>query len=328
MPGIRWHLAVPPEVTTEYAGTSLGAYYTDAETQWRTQHVARERFHDLYGVELPGPRAEPSAYSGVASLGAEVTYPPDDPPQVRGHVLRHAGDLARLALPARYLESEAMRPFVAIQQWMQARAEPGRRIPLGVGIEGPITSAKLLRGQEFFTDLYDHPREAHRLLELVTESFIACCREVRRFNGSPVEGGGAGIADDFAGLIAPAMWPEFVVPYYHRIYEAFGEGPRSQHSELLRPAHLPFLVELGVTSFDPGQDQYLSVTDILAAAPGLPFTWNLKTMLEMHHGTPDSIRRAYAEAVGLGATAIMAEPCRGTPPQNLRAFVAVAGEFE
>jgi len=89
----------------------------------------------------------------------------------------------------------------------------------------------------------------------VTESFIRFARENRRRRGLPEDQGGTGLCDDFAGLISPEMWPEFVLPYYRRLYAAFGDGPRSMHSELLRPGHLPFLLELGVTSFDPGQDQ-------------------------------------------------------------------------
>lgn len=325
MAGVRWHLAVPPEVTTECAGTTLGAYYLDAETMWRTQEVGRAHFRVEYGVELGGHRAEAPAYVGVAALGAAVVFPADDMPQVRGHLLQRPEEVERLVIPESYLETPAMRPFVAIRDWMQARA--GARIPLGAGLEGPITTAKLLRGQEFFLDLYTAPKAAHRLLEVATESFIRFSQEVRRANGAPVDTGGTGIADDFAGLISPAMWPEFVLPYYRRIYEAFGDGPRGHHSELLRPGHLRYLCELGVTRFDPGQDQYLSIESIREAVPTLPFEWNLRTVADLLQGTPAQIRHAYADAVARGATAMMAEICRGTPAENIRAFVGVAREF-
>jgi hypothetical protein len=328
MPGVRWHLAVPPEVTTEYVGTTIGGYYQDAETMWRTQTEGRERFRRLYGVELGGPRSEPPAYAGAAALGAELRYPEDDAPQIHGHPVTSADQVEALKLPGSYLETEAMRPFVEIRRWMEARTGDGRHVPIGAGIEGPITTAKLLRGQDFFLDVYENPRAAHRLLDLVTESCIRFSREVRVSNGGSPDRGGTGIADDFAGLLSPAMWPEFVVPYYRRIYEAFGEGSRGQHSELLRPGHLKFLLDLGVTSFDPGQDQYLTLAYIRQAAPGLPFTWNLKTVSEMREGTPDSIRQAYEAAVRGGAASIMAEICRATPEANIRAFVEIGREME
>jgi uroporphyrinogen-III decarboxylase len=209
----------------------------------------------------------------------------------------------------------------------QAMCAQGRKLPLGVGIEGPITSAKLLRGEEFFIDLYDSPKAAHRLLELMTDSYILFVRENRRRQGAPETGGGVGIADDFAGLIGPAMWPEFVAPYYRRIYEGLGAASRSHHSELLRPGHLRYLLDLGVTSFDPGQDQYLTVKSIQEVAPGLRFTWNLFTVRDMKEGTPASIKELYRQAVRDGARSVMGELCRGTPEANIRAFIEVAREF-
>jgi hypothetical protein len=121
------------------------------------------------------------------------------------------------------------------------------------------------------------------------------------------------------------MWPEFVVPYYRGIYE--GATSRSHHSELLRPGHLKHLLDLGVTSFDPGQDQYLTIQSIREAAPGLRFTWNLFTVRDMKEGTPDSIQRLYRQSVRDGAAAIMAELCRGTPEENIHAFIEVGKEF-
>jgi uroporphyrinogen decarboxylase len=319
---IAWHIAVPPEVTTEYAGTEMGAYYTDWEVMLRTQSVARQIFKEKFGIEIGGERIDVPAYLGVGAFGAEIVYPEDDMPQVRGVLLRRAEDVTQLRMPESFYDTPAARPAWEMYQTMLAR---GRRLPLGTGIEGPVTSAKLLRGEEFFLDLYDHPRAAHRLLDLMTESFLAFVRENRRRQGLPETATSAGIADDFAGLISPEMWPEFVVPYYRRIYE--GATSRSHHSELLRPGHLKHLLDLGVTSFDPGQDQYLTIQAIREAAPGLRFTWNLFTVRDMKEGTPDSIKRIYRQAVHHGATAIMAELCRGTPEQNIHAFIEVAKEF-
>ena len=322
---IPFHPAVPPEVTTEYAGTKLGAYYTDGATMLHTQLTAREILRARFGCAPVRVVADPPAYIGVAVFGAELVFPEDDPPQIRGYPLRDVAAIDRLKIPPVYYATSAMRPYWDIYEWMQTQvSEP---VGLGTGIEGPITSAKLLRGQDFFSDLYLHPSAAHRLLEVVTESFIAFSRENRRRRGVPEDQGGTGICDDFAGLISPAMWPEFVVPYYERIYAAFGDGPRSTHSELLRPGHLRFLLDLGLTSFDPGQDQYLTVSSIREAAPGLPFTWNLHTIRDMKEGTPERIAALCRQAIAAGAPALMAEFCRGTPPENMEAFLAVGREF-
>lgn len=321
---IRWHIAPPPEVTTEYAGTRLGEYYTRAEAKLYTQQRASERLQAEYGLEPIGVSADGPCYLGVAAFGAEIVYPEDDAPMVANTVVKRPEDVYQLRFPTSYVETPAMRPFVEMARWMSQ--ETGRKVHFGSGLEGPVTTAELLRGQEFFLDLYEHPREAHRLLEIATESIIRFPRECRHYQGLPPPKGG-GIADDFAGLISPEMWPEFVMPYYRRIYEALGDGPRSMHSELLHPGHLPFLLDLGITNFDPGNDQYLTVED-LVACDGLNFTWNLFTVRDMQRGTPESIRSLYVSCVERGATAVVTELCRGTPPENVRAFIEVARKCE
>jgi len=335
MPAARragWQLAVPPEVKTEYAGTCLGAYYTDACTMLETQKRAREAFLDRYQVDIGAAgHVDTPAYVGAAALGAELVIPDDHPPMVRGFPLAQPSDIDRLGIPTSYFGTPWGAFYDGLRQRMQDLVGSGRRVRMAAGTEGPITTAKLLRGEGFFLDLYDDPARAHHLLDVVTESIIRFSREVRERNGDPLDGG-IGICDDFAGLISPRMWPEFVVPYYRRIYEAFAapEGGadtagRGHHSELLRREHLPFLVELGITHYDPGQDQYLTLGDILSAID-IPVSWNLFTVRDMLQGTPESIRRAYRRAVEEGASEVMAELCRGTPPDNVRAFVAVARE--
>lgn len=325
--GISWRVAVPPEVSTEYAGTRLGAYYTDGDVMLRTQRTARAKFEGMYGIAPISIGADTPAYLGAAVLGAELVFPEDDPPMVRGHVLHRAEDVDRLKIPDRYYEREAAARYLRIYEQIRSEVGEGERVHLGVGIEGPVTTATLLRGQDFFVDLYDHPKAAHRLLRLVTESIIRFIKENRRVRGFPEEGGGTGIADDFSGLISPEMYAEFVVPYHRRIYDAFGEAPRSLHSELLRPGHLKYLAQLGVTHFDPGQDQYLTVRDIVAATD-VPFTANVYTVQDMQQGTPESVAAVYRLAVDEGATSVMVELCRNTPTENIRAFIEVAREYE
>jgi uroporphyrinogen-III decarboxylase len=218
-----------------------------------------------------------------------------------------------------------------LQRYIGLRREMGQVLgaapSVGSGQEGPITSAVLLRGGRFYQDLLDAPERAHHLLDVVTETFITFVRYVRGVNGQPLNGG-SGIADDMAGTLSPAMWPEFVVPYWRRIYEALGPGRRSVHTELLRPAHLPFLIELGIDSYDPGNDQYLTVEDVARGVGNTRFTWNLFTVRDTMEGTPESIEALYTHAVEAGAPAMMTELCRRTPRENVRAFVAVARRYE
>ena len=324
--GIRWTLAVPAEVTTEYAGTRLGEYYSRADVMLATQVAARERFLALYGVDLGEPHVDVPAYVGVASLGADLVLPEDHAPMLanQGRVLADESSVLALA-PASPEDSAWLGRYVALRQHLAEAL--GREVSMGAGQEGPVTSAVLLRGAVFFEDVMLRPQLAHHLLEVVTDTYLAFVRHVRALCGQE-QVGPTGIADDMAGNLSPALWPEFVLPYWQRIYDTLSDGRRSLHSELLRPAHLPLLASLGLSHFDPGNDQYLTASDVVRGAPGLRFSWNLFSVRDMLQGTPESIRAAYVAAVNAGAPEVMTELCRGTPRENVYAFLEVARQHE
>ena len=322
---VTWSLGVSPEVLTEYAGTSLRAYYTDARTMLCTQLESARRFRELYGVEVVSPHVATPAYVGVAALGGEVIFPEDDSPMVanQGRVLPTDASVARLRVPTPD-DSPLLQRQLDMRHFFEA--ETGRRPCIGAGQEGPITSAVLLRGERFLMDLLEAPHLTHHLLDVVTETYIAFVRYVRAINSDAASG--VGLADDFAGLIAPSMWPEFVVPYWQRLFEALGPGRRVVHSELLRRGHLRYLAELGVDHFDPGVDQYLTAGEI-AEEIAIPFTEYIWPVRDLLLGTPESIRRQYSEYVEVGVAHVDADvSCRGIPQENIRAFIAVAREYE
>ena len=194
------------------------------------------------------------------------------------------------------------------------------------GQEGPVTTAGLLRGQEFFLDCLADPQRAHRLLDICTQTYI------RFYQASDVANSISnrqtiGIADDYAGLIKPGMWPEFVLPYYQRIIAALGPQGCHMHTELVRREHLPLLRDLKLASLNFGEDQYISAQDALAALPGIPFGWHILTVAEMQQGTPDSIRRRFLELVHAGVSEIISELTVNTPLENIRAFIKIGREM-
>lgn len=321
---VPWSVAISEEVTTEYVGVKLGEYYGSPQVMLSTQLEAKDIFHDLYGLPKGGVSANYSAYVEASQLGAEVIFPEDNVPMVPHPVIASARDVDRLRIldPLR----EGLLPR-AIETWRYMRENVPGDLPVGFGgTEGPITTAVILRGQDFFVDLFDHPKEMHKLLDLVVETSLLIRRTVEEVTGRTITS--TGIADDFSGLLSPEQYEEFAYPYQHRIYDAFGAEGRRMHSELLRPAHLKFLNRLGVTKYDPGCDQYLTVRDLLEGIPDIPFTYNLWTSRDMLQGTPETIRAKYIQCVEAGAPAMVAEICRRTPRENVRAFVEVAREHE
>jgi uroporphyrinogen-III decarboxylase len=320
-------LAIPAEVRCEYAGTAQGDYYTEVETYLYTERLFPDRFEQAtgyrpaYGLSVPVP-----AYEGAAALGGELLSTPAHQPMIRnqGRVLRTAKEIDALEVPDPW---QLDRFQMHLETWRTLRRRfPGQDVGLSAGQEGPVTTAVLLRGADFYADCLLDPERAHRLLSICTDTYIAFTGAVREATGAPPVGG-VGIADDHAGNISPAMWPEFVIPHYERIYVELEATRRSMHTELVRREHLPLLAQLELDHLNFGENQYLTVRDVVEELD-VPFDWHVKTISEMLQGTPGQIQAAYRQAVADGAPEMSAELTVGTPAANIRAYIEVAQEYE
>jgi uroporphyrinogen-III decarboxylase len=322
---IPWRIAIPAEVRCEYADTMQGAYYTDIEAYLDTERVFPDRFEAATGYRPASALGVPvPAYEGVAALGGTLLFPMAHQPMIRdqGHIVQ-THEIDTLEVPDPYAGERFQRH---VQTWHMLNDRfPDRKVSLSAGQEGPVTTAVLLRGTAFYVDCMADPSRAHRLLSVCTDTYIAFVRAVREVTGAP-QRGGVGIADDHAGNISPTMWPEFVLPYYRRIYDQLGATRRSMHTELVRPQHLPLLRELALDHVNFGEDQYLSVRDVVEALD-VPFDWHIKTVSQMLQGTPEQIQAAYRRAVADGAPEMVCELTVGTPPENVGAFIEVANEY-
>jgi len=325
MRGIRWSIAIPPEVKCEYAGTSIGEYFQDIEVMLETEEVSRQKFVDLYQYD-PGEYlyVPLTAYEGVAALGAQLVFTDEHEVMIhnQGNILLSIDQINTLkpADPSKYPRFDW-----AIEAYGELKKKfPNKPIGLSAGQEGPVTTAVLLRGTQFFLDCYDAPELAHKLLNVVTETFLRFNLAVRKVTGQ--NSGAVGIADDHAGNLTPKMWDEFVLPYYERIYSELGTRTRVMHTELVRREHLAYLKKLKLALIDFGEDQYLTVKDALTL--GVPFSWHIKTCQVMLMGNPDLVKQSYEQAVTEGAKAILTELCVGVPPENIRAFIEIAKRYE
>ena len=324
---IPWRIAIPAEVRCEYAGTLQGDYYTDLETTLYTERLYPDRFEQATGYRPASELGVPmTAYEGVAALGGELVFPPEHQPMIRnqGRILRDPRQIDALRAPD---PRQCPRFQRHVETWhVLSERYPGQRVGMSAGQEGPVTTAVLLRGADFFTDCLLDPPRAHRLLQACTETYVAFVRAVREVTGDLPQGGGVGIADDHAGNLSPAMWPEYVLPYYEQIYEQLGATRRSMHTELVRTGHLPLLKGLNLDHINYGENQYLGVRDVIEGL-GVPFDWHIKTVPEMLQGTPAQIQVAYRRAVADGAPEMVCELTAGTPAENIRAFMEVAQEY-
>ena len=275
----------------QLAGVALHDTHFDADAIFKVYDRIRPLADEL-GVPAPKPRLAGFAYSHLAALGARIVFAEDGEPNVEPMI--HAPeDIDRLQAPADYLAA----PLV--QNRLRLAAELGRRNPEALGTfighynEGPLTTAGLLIGPDFFTLLYDDPARAHKLLQFSTKTALQFGRALHRhwFGDAPAKP--RGLADDFAGMLPPAMFGEFVVPYWNMYYEGQPAGPRSLHSELLREDHLPYLSAAQIAAFDPGADQYLN-PELLRQKCPCPFRILIKSW-EINDMTAGQLEKLYRD---------------------------------
>ena len=324
---IRSWLSISAEAITEVAGIPLRPFLTDPDVMLKACAVADAFFNAEYGL-----RVEPSVplhgWWSLALLGIEIEWPEDGWPHPVTR-LDKPEDVTALKIPdGNFFEHPALAPVVQYDRRVCKATGAPTHLHDGMAL-GPVTCARTLRGDAFFLDLHDSPALAHRILDFATELHIRFHEQRRSYSGQPA-GDFMHIADDLAGMIAPAMWQEFVLPYWKRIFiergTKLGRSTRMLHSELMNPQQQMLAVEhLPITCIECGEDPNVTVDDMNAT--GLEYWWHIKG-LELLHGPPEQIRQSYRQAAHDGAPVIISDIThRNTPPDNIRAFLEMVSEF-
>ncbi len=241
-------------VIAELAGVQQRDLHFDVDAIVRGYRLAGELAAEL-GVPAPLPRLAEFTYTHIVSLGTQVTFTEYEPKPTT--LLASPEDIDNLREPEDYLAASLIQERLKLAEEL-VRRWPGAPLFIGHLFEGPVTTASLLLGPAFFTLPYDDPARTHKLMQFSVTSAFGYARAItRRFSG--VEGAfPQGFPDDFAGIIPPKLFGEFVAPYWEQVFEQLNSTERFVHSELLRVGHLPFLKDLRVDCYDPSADQYLT----------------------------------------------------------------------
>jgi hypothetical protein len=234
----------------------------------RLPEALSPRLWAAVGDRFALPAILSTSYDHLSALGATVDFPLDGEPKPR-RLLQGPEDVEKLENPPRFLQCGLMPERRRL--WARLREAWGGEglspLPPYYGSEGPVTSAMLLAGQDFLLWPYDYPEAAHRLLDFCTRSAHAFQAEYFAALGTEFPVPTAWLLDDFAGMFPPALFEEFVVPYWNLWYELAGCEQRHIHTELLRPDHLPLLARCKINLFDPGVDQYVTPRDLAERCP-------------------------------------------------------------
>ena len=289
-------------------------------------------FEDIFGARVrPMPLATPGiSYAHINGLGIELVFP--DGGEVNYErpewsldeviaVLREKIDYSR----------EGMIPFYLDYQEKLKRVFKRDDVGLSLGYEGPLTTAYELRDMNVFTDVYDDPEKFKLFLDLIVESVADFAEFRRKVEGHPrVDPSGCSLCDDVASMFHPDMWPEFVLPYFHRFFEALTTGERSAHIEDLAPEHLPYLEEVGLVSYDPSISPKLNPR-LITEYCRVPFGWRLgcfhyATMTEKD--VRDWVFQATADGAAYVFTLLAQTMMNGETIPKVFAFMDAAEEAE
>ncbi len=256
-------------------------FYWDGEkcaAAWKKANAAIE---DYFGsrLDVRVPSAPPLSYGHLVSLGAPLRIPEEGEPNVRPFVssLEEGIELLKSKKGCDFFDNPIAQHYIAVNNLLQKHFPEYKISPIaGYGYEGIITSAILMRGQDFLCDLYDDPELVHEFLSLLNESIIDFVKAQRRINNQPeVNPSFTGCCDDFASLIPPYMWEEFVVPYWKRYYEALSSGgTHFMHCENTYPEQLRYLRAAGITRYQPSVAERLTIENVRENTD-LPFDWLL-----------------------------------------------------
>ena len=99
--------------------------------------------------------------------------------------------------------------------------------------QGPFDTAHLVMGHRIYTELYDNPERVHRLLDLVTDTYIRFTRAQKEligenggfsFHSQMAVPGAVRICDDSGINLSAELYRQFSKPYNERIFTELGGG--------------------------------------------------------------------------------------------------------
>lgn len=289
------------------SGITLKEFFLDKVKCAQAWRIGNQKIYEYFGDMLPlrpiaGP---PISYGHLICIGAPVTFPEDSEPNVKPFVdsIDEGIKVLQEKKDIDFSKQPLFQHYKELCDYLQEQF-PEQKIPFsGMGSQGPLTSAILMRGQDFIFDVYDYPEKAKEFLRLLTDSIIEFRRFTNRVNGAPeISPWGTGLADDFASLIAPDMWEDFVIPYWNQFYEGLTTGRRSLHCENLSPKHLKHLKATGLSHFQPSVSDMLTI-DNIKANTDIPFDWLLYAF-NITHMSDQEIQEWVDRTVAKGITLI------------------------
>ena len=304
-----------------YAGIDTLDYFLRPDEWLRINLGLLKRFPDVawipgFWVEY-GMAAEPSAF------GARIIWHHDQPPAIEPV---HGGLAALADLKPADPHRHGLMPLV-----LQHYANTERRlIAEGMNIKmvaarGPLAVAGWLLGfSDIMVALVEQPEAIARLLDLLTNTVITWLRAQLSVLRAPE---GILVLDDLVGMLSPAMFEQFVRPYYSPIFGAFDGLIKVYHNDTPCVHLLEPLSTLGFDVFNFSHE--MDISAVQAKMPGTVLMGNVPPMNIMVRGTPqeaaswaqECVRKTGGRRLILSAGGGVSP---GTLPETIDALARVA----
>jgi hypothetical protein len=210
-------------------------YFTNCESMLRFQLWKIERHMETFDDDYI-PFLFPWYGTGVlaSALGCRVLFQDKLDPAIHGTVINAPEQVRRLSLPDPHKDGLMPRVLETIR-YFRAHSD----LPVSfTDAQGPLTTALTLVGPEtLFVWFYEHPGEAHELMEFCTDAFIRWVKAQKQEIGPmagkccfphgillPEEFGTVWISDDDCVAISAEQYRKFVMPCNARVFKEFGGG--------------------------------------------------------------------------------------------------------
>jgi uroporphyrinogen decarboxylase len=309
----------------EFGGIPQREYHNDPAKMLEAQAKVQQRFGGLSPLYTDfGVVTEAAAF-------CEVFWPEDDSPWAKPRLKSinevddlEVPDVRRDGLFPRILEYFEIMNEMAVQRGLKMGvANP--RGPVGFGsLRGPVVLAALIRGiSEFMMDMYDKPDKCHRLLEIATETLLAYLDMQKKALGALAA---VFLCDDISGLLSPALFKEFFLPYTARIFREHADALTIYHCDSDMHNLTEFAPETGGKAFHMG---FMHDMAVLKKTIGdrICLIGNVAPVGVLMRASREQVLQECSrciEAASAGGGFVLSSGGvidRGTPPENIDALV-------
>jgi len=341
-PLARWLLSTAPALLPIYTGRyPLTKYFYSKEMQLQAE-LETLAWRDMLDIDdMFVPHVQP--YGGVtvfaSAFGCEVEF--SEHTQPWAHPVIEGDDPAEKVydLPRPSVTDGQLGQMLKINDYLVQQT--GGRYPVAItDMQGPMDTAYLIwDSTAFMMGMYDHPKEVHHLMRLVTDLIIDFVKEQRA--GAPEfcachypplwlpDGMGIAISEDVLAVLSPRTYEEFALPYVNELSEEFGGvyihscGNFAHQFKVLERVHNLRGLNFGAseTPFEPVWDRFNGKT-VIAPHLGLNKEIPFKSRLDYI----EHILRVKTHNRGLIIVVSILEPGQNRPEVDPVSVKAFAGE--